>query len=84
MVYVDRPQRLTVRTDSNDDEKNKLLPTVYYPFRIMQVTEHTLTVDENDIGIIIWIARATATAETIERPRRFKASNTPSKEKQAL
>lgn len=84
MVYVDRPRLVTLSTESSASKDNKLLRRAYGPYRILQSTEHTVTVHENDIANITLIHHTTALVETVENPRRSQASITSSKDNQTL
>lgn len=58
----------------------------YYPehislFRTLQGTEHTLTVEENNIPSTISTDRATPAKTSTNHPRRSYASKSPSKDK---
>lgn len=81
IAYFDRPPLVTLPTNGNVDKCHKLLTRAYGPFRILQVFQHNLTVDENVIGNIVSIDRVTPVVETSERPRRYKASKTSTKER---
>lgn len=72
-VYIDRLLLATPPTESNADNYDKLLPRAYGHFQALQVTEHTLTVDENGIENIVTNDRAATGLEPIEHLFRFKA-----------
>lgn len=83
-MYEDLPSLVTLPTDSNADIYSTLLPKAYGPFQILQVTEHTLKLDENGISNITSIDCTTTVVQTIQHPHRFKVSKTSSKDKATL
>lgn len=46
MLYIDHPPLATLYTEIKAYNYNKALSWVYEPFRILEVAEHTLNVDE--------------------------------------
>lgn len=83
-MYVDYPPLDTLPTDNNTDKYKTLLPRPYSPFRILQVTNHNLTMDENGITNAVSIDRATPVAWIINHLGRFKALETFSGNKKTL
>lgn len=84
MVCVDRPPLDTLYTESNAEKLNKLLPRADGHLQILQVTEHTLTVDENGVPNTISSDRATPVIRSITQPRHFKVSRASSKDETTL
>lgn len=83
-MYVDRPPHVTLPTDSYADEYSKLLPRAFDPFRILQVTEHSLTVDENGMPNSISIDQATLAERSTNHPRGSKSSKISSENETTL
>lgn len=48
LVYVDCSQLITFSLDRNAGKYNRGLPTSYESFQILQITDLTLMMDEND------------------------------------
>lgn len=73
---MDRPPLVTLLTDSKAGKDDILLPRAYDPPGILQVTEHTLTVDKSVIPNSISIYRDTIVTMLISHPHSSKVPKT--------
>lgn len=76
LVHVDRSPLVTSPTDSKADKFKKLLPRAYGLCQILQITEQTITVDENGVPRTISVYRATPIIGSTSQPCHLKASKT--------
>lgn len=70
LVYVDVPSSVILINNINADKNKKLLPRAYDPFRVLHITDHTLTEGENGSHCTFSIDRATTVAGSGNHPRR--------------
>lgn len=72
MVHVVRLPLATMSKDGNSDDYIRVLRGEYKPFQLLDITEHTLSVDENGTASIISIDEATPAVGGFEDWRPFK------------
>lgn len=78
---MNRSSPVTLLTNSSVHKNNKLLPGAYDLYGILQITKHTLTLDENVILHIMLIDGATAVTSSITHLRLSKVRKTSLEDK---